>query len=108
LERFDHFLYPLKYLSAREIKNLVRGTFPWPGAYFTYNGSHVKVLEVEVCETFKEGKNGEVVAVNNNGIYINTKSECIIIKRLQFPGKKKTYIEDYLRGNSFDTGIILE
>lgn len=95
-------------LTAEEIKNLVRGTFPWPGAYFIYGDYHVKVLEVEACEAFKEGKPGEVVKVDNKGIYINTKSGCLVIKKLQFPGKKKMYIEDFLRGNNFDIGIVLD
>lgn len=94
--------------EAKDIKNLIRGVNPWPGAYFTYKGIKVKVFSVDICDKFNNGKNGEVVKVNNDGIFVNSKDKCIIIKELQFPGKRKMKIEEFLKGNDFSTGAILK
>ncbi|KNF08739.1 methionyl-tRNA formyltransferase Fmt [Gottschalkia purinilytica] len=91
-----------------EIKNLVRGTQPWPGSFFEYEGKNVKILEVDVDNKFKEGKNGEIVKVNKDGIFVNVEDKCVIIKRIQFPGKKAMSIEEFLRGNKFECGISLK
>ena len=93
--------------DAEDIKNLVRGTCPWPSAYFNYNDKNVKVLEVEVCDTLASGIPGSIVKVSNEGIVVNTKDKCVVLKKIQFPCKKPVTIEDYLRGNEFDCDIIL-
>lgn len=94
--------------SATSIQNLVRGTQPWPGAYTIYNNVNVKILEVDIVDKFLEVDNGKVVKVNDDGIYVNALDNCIIIKRIQFPGKKSMLVSDFLRGNDFEVGILLE
>lgn len=93
--------------SAKETKNLVRGTYPWPGAYFKYKDKNVKVLEVDICDKTKDGENGKVVEVNKEGIVVNAGEDCVILKKIQFPGKKAVTIEDFLRGNEFESDILL-
>ena len=90
-----------------KIKNLVRGLKPWPSAYTKYGEDVVKIHEVDVIDKIKEGKNGEIVKVDSQGIYVNTMDKTIVIKELQFPGKKKLSVTDYLRGNSIEEGVIL-
>ena len=93
--------------SARDIKNLVRGTFPWPSAYFKYEGKNVKVLEADVAERSNDGEVGRVVSVSSDGIVINAGEGAVVLKTIQFPGKKAVSVEDYLRGNEFEENIIL-
>lgn len=93
--------------SAKEIRNLIRGTFPWPGAFFKYKDKNVKVLEAITCENTSNEEVGKVLEVSNNGIVVSTGEGCLILKKVQFPGKKAVTIEDYLRGNEFETDIIL-
>ncbi len=93
--------------SATDIQNLVRGTQPWPGAFFKYEDKNVKLLEVDVCDSSTEAQVGLVVDVSNEGITVNTKEGCIVLKKIQFPGKKAVSMECYLRGNKFEQGIIL-
>jgi methionyl-tRNA formyltransferase len=35
-------------LSAREITNLIRGTYPWPGAYCYLNGEKINIIKATV------------------------------------------------------------
>lgn len=94
--------------SGESIKNLVRGLKPWPTAYTFYKKNNVKIHRVELCSKFKEGENGEIVKVDNEGIFVNSEDSCIIIKELQFPGKRKIRVEDFIKGNEIKVGTILE
>lgn len=93
--------------SGENINNLVRGLKPWPSAYTRYMDENVKVHKVDIINKIKEGKDGEIVKVDEEGVYVNSSDKTIIIKELQFPGKKKMLAKDYLRGNVIEEGIIL-
>lgn len=94
--------------KAINIQNLVRGTQPWPGAFTTYKENNIKILEVDIVNKFNDEENGKVVKVNNEGIYVNTLDNCIVIKQIQFPGKKSMSVSDFLRGNDFEEGVLLK
>lgn len=93
--------------SGIKIKNLVRGLKPWPSAYMVYKGENVKIHKVKVVEKFSKEDNGVVVKVSDEGIYVNCEDGCIVIEELQFPGKKRLHVCEYLRGNEFDSSIRL-
>lgn len=94
--------------KASEIKNLIRGTQPWPSAYTIYNGMNIKILEVDIVDKFIEGDNGEVIKVNDEGIYVNASDKCVVLKHIQFPGKRSMTISEFLRGNKFEIGTVLK
>lgn len=94
--------------SAINIKNLVRGTQPWPGAYAMYKDINVKILEVDIVDKSVEGDNGEVVKVTEEGIFVNALDKCVVLKQIQFPGKRSMTISEFLRGNQFETGVLLK
>lgn len=94
--------------NAEDIRNLVRGLKPWPSAYTKYKDDILKIHDVDVVDKVKDGENGEIVKVDKEGIYVNTLDKTILIKELQFPGKKKLLAKDYLKGNSIEEGIILK
>jgi methionyl-tRNA formyltransferase len=94
--------------TGEKIKNLVRGLKPWPCAYMNYKGENVKIHKVKVIEKFSKEGYGVVVKVSDKGICVNCHDACIVIEELQFPGKKKLQVSEYLRGNQFDTNIKLD
>lgn len=93
--------------SGENIKNLVRGLKPWPSAYTRYKDDSVKIHKVDIINKIKEGKGGEIIKVDQEGIYVNALDKTVVIKELQFPGKRKLAVKDYLRGNSIEEGIVL-
>ncbi|MBU5437764.1 methionyl-tRNA formyltransferase [Tissierella sp. MSJ-40] len=93
--------------DGENIKNLVRGLKPRPSAYTVYNGNIVKIHKVKLVDKFKEGKDGEIVLVTDEGIFVNALDKCVVIEEIQFPGKKKLLVKDYLRGNRIEEGVIL-
>lgn len=94
--------------SGERIKNLVRGLKPWPSAYMIYKGENVKLHKVRVIEKFSREDNGVIIKVSDEGIYVNCKDSCVVIEELQFPGKRKLHVKEYLRGNRIDSHIRLD
>lgn len=91
--------------SATEITNLVRGMNSYPFAYTYYEG---KMMKIGVCEpTDKNANAGEIVSVSKEGVTVGCREGSVIIKMLQFEGKKMMSVGDYLAGNEIKTGIIL-
>ena len=93
--------------SGKNIINLIRGLKPWPSAYTFYNNQNIKIHDAKMIEKFSNEENGMIVKVNDDGIFVNCEDKCIVIEVLQFPGKRKMHISDYLRGNELDTHVKL-
>ena len=94
--------------EGEDIINLIRGLKPWPSAYIIYKGEKVKNHKAKKIKKLLEGENGKVVKVQDDGIYVNCSDSCIVIEELQFPGKKNLKVSEFLRGNQFDSDIVLE
>ncbi len=94
--------------SGKYIQNLVRGLKPWPSAYTDYMGETIKIHKVSLEKAEIKGDIGEIIKVDQSGIYVNSKDSIVIIEEVQFPNKKKMNVKDYLAGNTIEKGIILK
>lgn len=94
--------------TKEEIFNLVRGLQPSPSAYTLYNDDKVKIHKVEYEDSQEEAEIGEIIKVSKDGVYVKVKNGIVIIKELQFPGKKRLSVRDYLAGNKIEEGIVLK
>ncbi len=89
---------------SEEILNLIRGMNSWPMTYTFYDGEAVKIISASSSDE-KATKSGEILGVDKgHGLKVSTGDGVIYIKEVQFSGKKRMYIEDYLRGNTIKTG----
>ena len=90
--------------SSKEVLNLVRGMNSWPMAYTFYNNEAVKIISALPCEE-KETTPGEIKGLDKGkGLKVSCGDGTIYVKEVQFAGKKRMDIEDYLRGNEIQTG----
>jgi len=87
---------------------LVRGFKPWPSAFSYYKGEMVKMHDVEALDDNLPGRVGEIVKVDKKNIYVKALSGLVKIVELQFPGKRKMLVEDFLKGNKIEEGEILK
>lgn len=94
--------------SGLDIKNLIRGLKPWPFAYTFYKGVNVKIHKAKVIDKFKDGMNGQIIKVSEDGVFVNAKDSCIVIEELQFPGKRKLPVGEFIKGNNIEVGTVLE
>jgi methionyl-tRNA formyltransferase len=94
--------------DAETIKNLIRGTYPWPAAFSTYSG---KVFKVIIAEAFdfgeKHEKWGSISKVEKDGVVVNCGSGSLKITELQFENETRMSVEAYLRGHDIIEGTSL-
>ncbi|HZX21237.1 MAG TPA: methionyl-tRNA formyltransferase [Clostridia bacterium] len=92
---------------AGEIKNLIRGTVPWPTPYTTYEGKTMKVWKSSVIYGNRNRKPGTILEVKKDCILVATGKDILSIEELQFSGRKKMSVNQYLVGNNIETDKIL-
>lgn len=82
-----------------DIFNQIRGLNPCPGAYTTLDGVVVKIYNSRISESFFTTKqNGEIGKIYEDGIGVSTNNGEIIITELQFAGKRRMTVKEYLNG----------
>lgn len=82
-----------------DIYNQIRGLNPWPGAYALLDDKIVKIYSSRISSSFfTTRKDGEIGIIYDDGIGVSTKDGEIIITELQFAGKKKMTVKEYLNG----------
>lgn len=94
--------------SGADISNLVMGLRPTPSAYTIYNDEMMKIHKINIIQKFSNEEIGRIIKVNKEGIFVNCEDSCIVIEEIQFPGKKKMYVKDYLAGNKIEIGTIFK
>lgn len=92
--------------SASEINNLVRALNSYPYASTTYNGIRFKIIASKVVDDVN-GKIGEIKSVTKDGILVKCGECALLITDVQFEGKKKMPVSEFIKGNTIDTGVIL-
>ncbi len=93
--------------SANVLFNLIRGLYSYPCASTFYQGARVKVLSASKVICTKDAKNGEILDVSKNGILVKCQKDALLIDTLQFEGKKKMAVSEYIKGNTLEKGVVL-
>lgn len=95
-------------MDKEKIFNLVRALQSKPGAYTIYKDEKVKIHRVEYEEASSEFENGRIIELLKDGIVVKVNNGHIIIKELQFPGKKRLRVRDFLAGNTIEKHVVLK
>jgi methionyl-tRNA formyltransferase len=91
--------------TAEEIRNLIRGTLPWPGAFTNLDGKLLKIYKARFAKG--GGRPGEVIKSNSETLRVATGSGALDILELQIEGGKRLQAEPFLRGKRIKEGTIL-
>lgn len=94
--------------DAKNIYNLFRGVIPWPGAYTYYNDTLIKIWDCSYIKENFNGKIGEILKADKNGILVSAKNGAILITELQKIGGKRLDVASFLNGNALAIGEILK
>ena len=92
--------------TANEIYKKIMGLKPWPSAFTEYKGQKIKIHKVEVEIKKHEHSPGTITEVDPNGIRVAVSDGFVIIKELQFPGKRSMSVKELLLGNDIEEGYI--
>ena len=95
-------------MSSLEIKNLIRGVTPWPGAYTSYLNKTVKIFSAEALDYENENeKAGTIYKVAHDHFLVCCGKGSLSIGEIQFQNEKRMSVEAYLRGHNIVEGEIL-
>jgi methionyl-tRNA formyltransferase len=92
---------------ANRISCLVRALDPRPGAYTLLEGKQIKLFSSTVVDkSGLDGVPGRVVRHTREAIHVDTGQGMIGIREIQYPGKKRLSVSDFLRGFPLPEGTM--
>jgi methionyl-tRNA formyltransferase len=91
--------------SADEIRNLIRGALPWPGAYTRLEGKLLKVYKARIAEGY--GKPGEVIKSVSETLRVATGIGALDLLEIQIEGGKRLEAQAFLRGRKIKEETVL-
>jgi methionyl-tRNA formyltransferase len=96
--------------SAREVKDLIRGLNPKPGAFTTHGPKSIKIWRAQVAgPSVPEARPGEVVqADEHHGILVNTADGLLQLIEVQLEGKRCLRAMEFLRGYHLHRGDLFD
>jgi methionyl-tRNA formyltransferase len=105
--------------SALENERLIRGLNPWPSAYSSYKEKMVKIWEAnalnsnQIAELNMESDTtltqpGTICKVTKDAILVTCGTGILSITQLQFEGKKRMAVKDFLLGYEIHPGESFE
>lgn len=87
--------------NAQEVFNLIRGLSPYPGAFTFLNEKMLKVYSAKVEEGPVSTGAGKFETDGKTYLRFAAADGWIYVKELQLEGKKRMFVEDFLRGYRF-------
>ena len=84
----------------------MRGLSPYPRAFTYLNDIEIKILRTEIAEPEADAtfQPGEIIAVDNEKLYVATGTGTITITELQPANKRQMTTAEYLRGHAVVVG----
>jgi methionyl-tRNA formyltransferase len=94
---------------AERIRNLVRGTIPWPGAFCFTDGGRLRLWETRTASvpSAAKGEPGEVVEICTDGIVVASGEGLIVLTEVQPENKRRMPATDWSRGARIRCGDVL-
>ena len=93
--------------SAKDIKNLVRGTNPWPAAHTFLNGKALKIFAVNALDGDFDGQIGEVLRADKK-LVVKCGQGAVEILEIQAEGGKRMSATAFDAGRKILKGDILK
>lgn len=93
--------------TSENIHNKIRGFYIWPSTFCNYMGENIKIHSSEISNQKYVGECGTIFKIEEDGFLVSTSNGSIKIKEIQFAGKKRVSVRDYLKGNSIEVGEVL-
>jgi methionyl-tRNA formyltransferase len=94
--------------DAVEVSAMIRGLDPAPGSQTTMADVNIKLFSSTVLEDGKPGRSpGRVLGTEEGLLKIETGKGIIGVREIQYPGKKRMFVKEFLTGHQLPEGMIL-
>ncbi len=94
--------------SAREISNLIRGAFPWPGSYCYLNGLKIHIMKALAVDNGSTGTAGRVARIGDGEILVCTGKGVLAVKEVKPEGRNIMSASDFMRGRHLKEGAAFD
>lgn len=96
-------------IKPEEIRNLIRGMYPWPGAYTRWEGKQLKIFKAQVASEERISEEpGVIIKTSTDGIYVATSAGILLITELQPENKSKMSASEFIKGYKIGKGQIFD
>jgi methionyl-tRNA formyltransferase len=93
--------------SSAELDRHIRAMTPWPGAFSSWQGNNLKILNAQFsAEQMSSGQPGQVF-VKHGDLFVQTGAGSLRLEKLQLASKKAVSAADFLRGQPDFAGTVL-
>lgn len=93
--------------DASAIERKVRGLNAWPSAYTWFHGKNLKIWKAEIMPEQEGSVPGRIRSVEKEAFVVETGNGDLRITEVQIEGKKRMFVQDFLRGNRMEPGELL-
>jgi len=99
---FHIIIFLILVIAADKIIGKINGLYPFPGAFFSFNGERYKILKAE--KSYTKGRPGNII---NEDFEICCGEGSIKVLTIQREGKRVQQINEFLLGTQIkkDTNI---
>ncbi len=92
-------------MPAQQIHRIVRAMDPTPGAYTMWKGQRLRLYSPAMTDIpAGNAQPGTICKVEKDRIVVTTGEQCLALKELQWPGKKRLACAEFLRGRPIKVG----
>ncbi len=95
-------------LPAKKIFDLIRGTYPWPGAYCYLEGTRLVVLRAKVLDHEKAGVPGRIEVIGPEGVVVSTGRGILSIMEVKPEGRNSMPAASFMHGRRLKEGASLD
>lgn len=84
---------------ALAIERQVKAFNPWPIAFTEFGELRIRIHQAQALPSSTDKTPGTIIAIDKSGILVATDDGALLIEQLQFPGKKKMRVLDWLNSD---------
>ena len=95
-------------LPAERLFNFVRGTYPWPGAYFSFQGERIIIVRASGATGDCNCTPGTVVEMSSGAVSVCTGRGMLGVLDLKPQGKKVMSAGAFMRGRHAKEGVVFD
>lgn len=104
----DKSLSPVDFSrDAFSVHKKICGLDPWPVAQTELEGKKLKLFSSSVCEETEKSVPGSAFVTKQGLKIVCGDNRAVLIKEVQFEGKKRMNATDFFRGHSIKDGTVL-
>ncbi len=93
------------FKNAKKLYQTYKAYSYWPGVFLN---SGLKLKDISLADETSVNSEGEILEMGSDFVKVGCLKGALIIKTLQAPSKKAVSSVDYIRGQRFEVGSILE